>query len=44
VVQSAAWWHAQAGLLAKQERTELGVDASTLVHYLIPTLQHQLRA
>lgn len=42
VVQSATWWHAQAGISAKHERTELGVDASTLVRYLIPTLQHQL--
>lgn len=34
VVSSAAWWHAQAGVLAVQERSELGVDASTLIHYL----------
>jgi NAD(P)H-hydrate epimerase len=36
VVFSAAWWHAQAGVMAAKERSELGVDASTLVHYLIP--------
>ena len=28
------WWHAQAGLLAAQEKTELGVDPRTLVEYL----------
>ncbi|MBD2314725.1 bifunctional ADP-dependent NAD(P)H-hydrate dehydratase/NAD(P)H-hydrate epimerase [Desertifilum sp. FACHB-1129] len=35
---TAAWWHAQAGILAAQERTELGVDAYTLSQYLIPAL------
>ncbi|MBE9177606.1 NAD(P)H-hydrate dehydratase [Oculatella sp. LEGE 06141] len=44
IVQSAAWWHAQAGILAAQERTELGVDAYTLTHYLIPTLQQHAEA
>ncbi|NJR38103.1 MAG: NAD(P)H-hydrate dehydratase [Leptolyngbyaceae cyanobacterium CSU_1_4] len=39
IVSSAAWWHAQAGIAASRERTELGVDASTLVEFLIPTLQ-----
>ncbi len=39
VVSSAAWWHAQAGILADQERTELGVDAFTLTQYLIPALK-----
>jgi NAD(P)H-hydrate epimerase len=34
VVAAAAWWHAQAGILAAQERTELGVDAHTLSQYL----------
>ncbi|MGJ3251766.1 MAG: NAD(P)H-hydrate dehydratase [Elainellaceae cyanobacterium] len=38
MVQSATWWHAQAGLLAAQHRTELGVDAHTLVQFLIPAL------
>jgi len=38
-VYSAAWWHSQAGILAAQERSELGVDASTLVQYLIPALK-----
>jgi NAD(P)H-hydrate epimerase len=42
-VRSAAWWHAQAGILAAQERTELGVDASTLVQYLITSLQLGIR-
>jgi NAD(P)H-hydrate epimerase len=40
IVYSAAWWHAQAGLLAAQQRTELGVDASTLIDFLIPALAH----
>lgn len=30
----AAWWHAQAGIIAAKERTELGVDAFTLTHFL----------
>jgi hydroxyethylthiazole kinase-like uncharacterized protein yjeF len=34
-VALAAWWHAQAGIMAAQERTELGVDAFTLSQYLI---------
>ncbi|RAM50082.1 MAG: bifunctional ADP-dependent NAD(P)H-hydrate dehydratase/NAD(P)H-hydrate epimerase [Hapalosiphonaceae cyanobacterium JJU2] len=38
MVATAAWWHAQAGILAAQERTELGVDAFTLTHYLIKWL------
>jgi NAD(P)H-hydrate epimerase len=40
IVASAAWWHAQAGILAAHERTELGVDASTLTQFLIPALKH----
>lgn len=40
-VATAAWWHAQAGIKAAQERTELGVDAKTLAEYLTPTI-HQL--
>lgn len=43
-VVSAAWWHAQAGIRAALERTELGVDASTLIQFLVPTvasLNHQ---
>lgn len=39
VIQSAVWWHAQAGRLAAQERTELGVDAHTLARFLIPALR-----
>jgi NAD(P)H-hydrate epimerase len=35
IVATAAWWHAQAGILAAKERTELGVDAFTLTQYLI---------
>jgi NAD(P)H-hydrate epimerase len=34
IVATAAWWHAQAGILAAKERTELGVSASTLSEYL----------
>ncbi len=34
IVATAAWWHAQAGILAAKERTELGVDAVTLSNYL----------
>ena len=34
LVAFAAWWHAQAGILAAQERTELGVDAFHLSQYL----------
>lgn len=37
-VQSAVWWHAQAGIMAAQQRTELGVDAFTLAQYLVPAL------
>jgi NAD(P)H-hydrate epimerase len=39
IVATGAWWHAQAGILAAKERTELGVDAFTLTQYLIPVLQ-----
>lgn len=38
IVATAAWWHAQAGIMAAQERTEIGVDAHTLSRYLIPAL------
>ncbi|MEA5509022.1 NAD(P)H-hydrate dehydratase [Crocosphaera sp. UHCC 0190] len=34
MVATAAWWHSQGGILAAKERTELGVDAFTLSHYL----------
>lgn len=36
MVATAAWWHAQAGMRAAQERTQLGVDAFTLTQYLMP--------
>jgi ADP-dependent NAD(P)H-hydrate dehydratase / NAD(P)H-hydrate epimerase len=39
VVPTAVWWHSQAGIMAAQERTELGVDAFTLTEYLIPALR-----
>jgi NAD(P)H-hydrate epimerase len=38
-VATAAWWHSQAGILAAGERTELGVDAFTLTHYLMSVLR-----
>ncbi|QFS44379.1 NAD(P)H-hydrate dehydratase [Nostoc sphaeroides] len=38
IVATAAWWHSQAGIIAAQERTELGVDAFTLTQYLIKAL------
>ena len=38
-VATAAWWHAQAGILAAKERTELGVDAFTLSQYLISVVR-----
>jgi len=41
-MQAAVWWHAQTGLWAAQHRTELGVDAATLAHSLIPALQWNL--
>jgi len=37
-VATAAGWHAQAGILAAQERTELGVDAFTLTQFLVQVL------
>lgn len=38
LVATSAWWHAQAGIMAVEERTELGVDATTLTQYLTPTI------
>lgn len=38
----AVWWHASAGILAAQERSELGVDAFTLTQYLVPVLRNHL--
>jgi NAD(P)H-hydrate epimerase len=38
IVATASWWHSQAGILAAQERTELGVDAFTLTQYLMPAI------
>jgi ADP-dependent NAD(P)H-hydrate dehydratase / NAD(P)H-hydrate epimerase len=42
VVETAAGWHVQAGLQAAEERTELGVDASTLVEFLSRALQNNM--
>ena len=39
IVATAAWWHSQAGILAAETRTELGVDAFTLTQYLLPVLK-----
>jgi NAD(P)H-hydrate epimerase len=33
-VKTAVWWHAQAGIKAAKDKTELGVDAFTLTQYL----------
>jgi hydroxyethylthiazole kinase-like uncharacterized protein yjeF len=41
-IYSAVWWHAQAGILAASERTEMGVDAFTLTQYLMPALSEQV--
>ena len=38
IVATAAWWHAQAGILAATERSQLGVDAHTLSQYLIKAI------
>jgi ADP-dependent NAD(P)H-hydrate dehydratase / NAD(P)H-hydrate epimerase len=38
-IKTAVWWHAQAGIRAAAQNTELGVDALTLTQFLIPTLQ-----
>ncbi|MBW4669438.1 MAG: NAD(P)H-hydrate dehydratase [Cyanomargarita calcarea GSE-NOS-MK-12-04C] len=42
IVATAAWWHSQAGIIAAQERTELGVDAFTLTQYLMKVLRSHL--
>jgi ADP-dependent NAD(P)H-hydrate dehydratase / NAD(P)H-hydrate epimerase len=34
IVPATVWWHAQAGIRAARDRTELGVDALTLTQYL----------
>ncbi|MEM7580493.1 MAG: NAD(P)H-hydrate dehydratase [Cyanobacteria bacterium P01_A01_bin.80] len=39
-VATSVWWHAQAGILAAAERTELGVDAFTLTQYLLPVISN----
>jgi len=38
MVRTAVWWHAQAGIHAAQNCTELGVDAVTLAQALVPAL------
>jgi len=44
IVATAAWWHAQAGILAASELTELGVDGFTLAQYVGKTLNRLLQA
>ncbi|WP_424099076.1 NAD(P)H-hydrate dehydratase [Moorena producens] len=39
IVATAAWWHAQAGILAAQERSELGVDGVTLAEFLMTVVR-----
>ena len=41
--QAAVWWHAQSAIAAAHQLTELGVDASSLVDFLSPTLENFLR-
>ncbi|BAW95181.1 carbohydrate kinase family, YjeF-related protein [[Synechococcus] sp. NIES-970] len=41
VAAAAAWWHAQAGILAAQQRTIAGVDGVTLAKFL-PKVLHKL--
>lgn len=38
VASIAAWWHSQAGIKAERDRTQMGVDAFTLTHYLLAIL------
>ena len=42
IVATAAWWHSQAAIKAAQERSVLGVDATTLAEYLTPTISQFL--
>jgi NAD(P)H-hydrate epimerase len=41
IVATAAWWHAQGGIMAAKEHTVMGVDGLTLIKYLtdIPILK-----
>jgi ADP-dependent NAD(P)H-hydrate dehydratase / NAD(P)H-hydrate epimerase len=41
-VLSATWWHAQAGISTAQQRTSMGVDATTLTQMLLPSLREFL--
>jgi ADP-dependent NAD(P)H-hydrate dehydratase / NAD(P)H-hydrate epimerase len=40
VVATAAWWHSQAGILAANERGDLGVDPLTLIQYLTTVIHN----
>ena len=42
IVATAAWWHSQTAIKAVRERSELGVDATTLAEYLTPTISQFL--
>lgn len=39
VVATAAWWHSQAGILAANERGDLGVEPLILIEYLTKVIQ-----
>ncbi len=41
LTQTAVWWHAQAGILAAQHRSILGVDPVHLTHYLTSVIPSQ---
>lgn len=41
ILCSGIWWHAQAGLFAARQRTELGVDPLTLCQSLISAIASQ---
>jgi ADP-dependent NAD(P)H-hydrate dehydratase / NAD(P)H-hydrate epimerase len=40
-IATAAWWHAEAAIIAAEKNTELGVDGMTLAHYLPIALNSQ---
>jgi ADP-dependent NAD(P)H-hydrate dehydratase / NAD(P)H-hydrate epimerase len=40
IVATAAWWHSQAGILAANERGDLGVDPLTLIQYLTTVIHN----
>jgi hydroxyethylthiazole kinase-like uncharacterized protein yjeF len=42
-IAAAAWWHAQAGCVAADQRSARGVDATTLSQWLVPALAPHLQ-